>query len=295
MPTGKVGHEWHSACSLCVLIVCQLVGRLAHNSMEKMMSRLAAAFLVGALAFAAVGDAFACGSDPPPDPCFDVGVNLLSVTPDGDGYIWKYEVCAEPCSNRGMSHWVMSICGDPSVPPWDLTLPDVDYFDMGFFDEHYGNYYYTTENGNKYKVELGTDPTTGVKGIKYEFVYGDQIVYSDDCDGGPDDDDGDDCDWGDWWDDWFGGCGDDDDEGICCDTFEFRLTEDFEVIERLWGAKDGNLPCGGGPLLDYGTAGGPACAPGGPPPSPPPVPEPATMLLLGLGAAGGVLWRRRRR
>ena len=183
---------------------------------------------------------------------FDVEVTLLEASQwDGGGYLWRYQVCASPATNRGLSHWSLSIC-DPENS-WNLGEDDMLYFDLSFFSGS-DPYYFTSGAGVNYVVEFGTDPKTGVKGIKFEY---------DDADGSQ--------------------IGD----GLTCDTFAFRLTEQFEVVSRGWGAK-------GGQELDFGSVSGPACVPATPPPpTPPPVPEPATFLLLGLGLIGGAVARRR--
>lgn len=143
----------------------------------------------------------------PTDPVFDVEASLLSVTydPVSLGYVWTYQVCATPESNRGLSHWTMSICGDPTVPVWDLELPEVDYFDLAFFSASGGEYFYTSASGNLYHVEFGTDPTTGLYGIKFNWESGYEI------------------------------------KGGTCGTLAFRLDTSFNAIERTWSAKGATL------------------------------------------------------
>jgi len=183
---------------------------------------------------------------------FDVNVTLLADNEwDGIGYVWRYQVCASPCTDKGLSHWSLSIC-DPENS-WNLGEPDMLYFDLSFFGGS-APYSYTTGNGVDYTVEFGLDPTTGVKGIKFEHNDADGTQIGD---------------------------------TLACDTFAFRLTEQFDVVSRTWGAKSGQI-------LDFGAADGPACVPA-PSPAPPPVPEPATLLLVGLGLVGGVIARRRHR
>lgn len=195
-----------------------------------------------AVALAVVSVLWGAGTLSAKTAVFDIEVTLLAANEyDGVGYLWRYQVCASDQTNRGLSHWDLSICDAENS--WHLGEDDMLYFDLSFFSGS-DPYYYTSAQGMTYRVEFGTDPTTGVKGIKFEYA-------------GPD----------------GGQIGD----GLTCDTFEFRLTEYFNVEDRQWGAK-------GGQELDYGTVGGPSCEPATPPPpTPPPIPEPATLTLLGLG------------
>jgi len=194
----------------------------------------------------------ACGTLQANSGVFDVDVTLLAGNEwDGIGYVWRYQVCASPDTNKGLSHWTLSIC-DPENS-WNLGEPDMLYFDLSFFGSS-PPYSYTSGSGVNYTVEFGVDSPTGVKGIKFEHNGADGTQIGD---------------------------------TLACDTFAFRLTEQFDPVSRNWGAK-------GGQELDFGTADGPACVPA-PPPAPPPVPEPATLLLLGLGLVGGVVIRRHRR
>ena len=161
---------------------------------------------------------------------FDVGVQLVDGYPwfDGIGYIWKYQVCASEDTNRGLSHWTLSICDEQDS--WHLGEEGMLYFDLSFFDGS-DPYFYTTDRGVRYRVEFGDDPSTGLRGIKFEH---------------------------------------DDDPGtqigdtLTCDTFAFRLTDPFDVVIRDWRAK-------GGTIIDTGSVEGPACVPSEtPPPVPEP-------------------------
>jgi len=194
----------------------------------------------------------ACGTLQAKPKIFDVDVTLLAGNEwDGIGYVWQYEVCASPDTNKGLSHWTLSIC-DPENS-WNLGEDDMLYFDLSFFSGS-DPYFHTSGNDVDYKVEFGADPTTGVKGIKFEH---------DDVDGTQ-----------------IGGT-------LTCDTFEFRLTEVFDPVSRNWGAK-------GGQDLVFGTADGPACVPAPPPAPPPvPEPATLLLVGLGL-VGGVIARRRHR-
>jgi hypothetical protein len=155
---------------------------------------------------------------------FEVTTALVGVTENaaGAGYIWTYHVCTSEDTNQPLGGWAMSICGDPNVPQWDIEPPDVDYFDLSFFEvvqtPNGPVYQYTSEHGNVYEVVFGVDPASGLYGITYEAMSGYAI------------------------------------EGGLCETFEFCLTAPFAIIDRWWGATDGTD-------VVTDLAGGPACAP----------------------------------
>jgi hypothetical protein len=89
-------------------------------------------------------------------------VNTLPGVFDGTGYVWEYKVTAQD-SDHGLSHWVLELCAE-----W---FPDAGPIDLDFFDP--GPTWqptdppYTGTLGDIYDVQLGSDPTLGITGIKY--------------------------------------------------------------------------------------------------------------------------------
>jgi hypothetical protein len=103
-----------------------------------------------------------------PTPCFDVGVQYLGRTYFGniggiDYYTWNYRVTGETCLNRGLSNWVLGICQNYWNLVTNVSTTSNDVSDLA------GG----TTTG--YVYSIGTDPNSGVSGLKWDFTSGNQL------------------------------------------------------------------------------------------------------------------------
>jgi hypothetical protein len=101
-------------------------------------------------------------------PCFDVAVQYLGRTffaniGGVDYYTWSYRVTGDACINRGLSHFTLGLCQNywGQVQGASTTSNDNSDLPNGI---HTG-----------YVVTIGNDPTTGIGGIKWDQVSGNQI------------------------------------------------------------------------------------------------------------------------
>lgn len=101
-------------------------------------------------------------------PCFDVAVQYLGRTfyanvGGVNYYTWSYRVTGESCINRGLSHFTLALCQNywGQVQGASTTSSDNSDAPNGL---HTG-----------YVVTIGNDPTTGIGGIKWDQVSGNQI------------------------------------------------------------------------------------------------------------------------
>ena len=145
------------------------------------------------------------------DGVFSVGLEFVSSNVwDGEGYVWTYKLTGLAGNNRGLSHVIIETC-----PDW---FRDDNPLDFGFFDggvwrprEHYPE-----SLGDVYDVETGTDPTTGLTGIKYDARQ--SILNS---------------------------------PGQM-EYFAFRLESAYDEVLGQWAAKDGNVPLVYGTVITPG-------------------------------------------
>jgi len=114
-----------------------------------------------------------------PDDCDDY-VNLggfticfLGKSDNGDGYsTWTYLVQStgefteddEDTTRRALSHWVLQIC------PSTYGVVDPGKGDTYTTFSGFGDF--TGRDGVEYSVDIGTDPPTGISGIKFDDAGG---------------------------------------------------------------------------------------------------------------------------
>lgn len=107
--------------------------------------------------------------------CFHVRVEFVGRVPVQNiggvqYYRWSYRVYGDGCINRGLSHWVLGLCGDTQKGLTQVSTRSVDNTDP------------TGGQMSHYTYVLGKDPTTNVNGIKWNFVCGNQINKVSECD-----------------------------------------------------------------------------------------------------------------
>jgi hypothetical protein len=104
-------------------------------------------------------------------PCFDVTVQYLGRTffaniGGVDFYTWNYRVIGESCINRGLSHFTLGLCQNYWGQVQGASTQSIDNSDAS--------------NGlhTGFVVTIGNDPTTGIGGIKWDQVSGNQLDKS---------------------------------------------------------------------------------------------------------------------
>jgi hypothetical protein len=107
------------------------------------------------------------GASPPPA-CHEVRVEYQGreylFSQDGlDFYRWHYTIVADACISRALSYWTIDICSD-----WLPYITDVSTYSTDPSD---------LENGvtTYYGYEIGTDPKTGIVGLKWEQIGGNEL------------------------------------------------------------------------------------------------------------------------
>jgi len=100
--------------------------------------------------------------------CFDVRIDYLGRAPvqNVSGvqyYRWSYRVTGMTCINRGLSHWVIGLCTQTQQSLAQISEQSSDNADF--------------QGGilARYRSVTGNDPTTGVAGLKWDFVNGNPI------------------------------------------------------------------------------------------------------------------------
>jgi hypothetical protein len=100
--------------------------------------------------------------------CFDVKVDYLGrdfigLTLGIPYYRWHYRVTGEGCDDKQMSHWVIQLCENywPNVSQVSTLSVDASQ----------------PANGDStwYTYAIGTDPTTGVSGVKWNTDHGNAL------------------------------------------------------------------------------------------------------------------------
>jgi hypothetical protein len=99
-------------------------------------------------------------------PCLDVRVEYRGREPVQNiggvqFYRWTYRVYGQGCINRALSHWTLVLCASAQV----LSISDicVDASDPG------------RGMTTNYLPVVGNDPTTGIRGVKWNFAAGNPI------------------------------------------------------------------------------------------------------------------------
>lgn len=107
------------------------------------------------------------GTSPSPA-CHEIGVvyegREYLFSQDGlDFYRWHYSVMGDTCINRALSYWIIDICSDWLPYITDVSTSSIDASD--------------SENGETthYGYEIGTDPKTGIVGLKWEHTGGNEL------------------------------------------------------------------------------------------------------------------------
>lgn len=101
--------------------------------------------------------------------CFEANVQYLGRTfvtniAGVNYYKWEYRVTGTGCINRALSHWTLALCADFWTLVTSYSTESVDNSDLPDGT--------TTDYSN---VEIGNDPTTGVGGIKWNYVSGNEL------------------------------------------------------------------------------------------------------------------------
>jgi hypothetical protein len=122
--------------------------------------------VLSALVLAAPRPAEAVGGSS--TPCFQVRVEYLGRTPVQNiggvqYYRWNYRIYGDGCVNRGLSHWVLGLCAATQQGLTQVSTQSVDNSDPS--GGMITNYMY----------EIGKDPTTGISGLKWNYVSGNAI------------------------------------------------------------------------------------------------------------------------
>jgi hypothetical protein len=100
--------------------------------------------------------------------CFDIrvdyqGRDFLGFTGGVAYYRWHYRVVGETCNAKRLSHWVLELCQNywPNVS--EVSTLSVDSSQPADGDSTW------------YTYALGTDPTTGVSGLKWNTDHGNAL------------------------------------------------------------------------------------------------------------------------
>ncbi|MDZ4804496.1 MAG: hypothetical protein SGI90_06530 [Candidatus Eisenbacteria bacterium] len=107
--------------------------------------------------------------------CFDIRVDYLGRVPvqNVSGvqyYRWSYKVTGTNCINRGLSHWTLALCTQTTQSLSQISQQSSDNTNIG------GGLMST------YHSEVGKDLTTGISGLKWDFVGGNAINMDGECD-----------------------------------------------------------------------------------------------------------------
>ena len=121
---------------------------------------LAALLLTGALA---LGPPQARAAD-----CFDIrveyrGRDFIGFIAGIAHYRWYYRVVGEGCDQKRLSHWVIELCSNYWSRVSEVSTLSVDSSQPANGDSTW------------YTYALGTDPTTGVSGLKWNTDHGNAI------------------------------------------------------------------------------------------------------------------------
>jgi len=106
-------------------------------------------------------------ADPPPA-CHEIqvryeGREYLFKRFGVDYYRWNYTIYGDSCISRAVSHWTIQFCGE-----WLGSVRDVSAQSIDRSDPEDGEITY-------YLHEIGYDPTTGLVGLKWEHVGGNEL------------------------------------------------------------------------------------------------------------------------
>ncbi len=101
-------------------------------------------------------------------PCFDVrveyrGREYVSTVGIVQYFRWTYRVYGQGCINKGLSHWTLQLCSEALSQSNGTSTQSVDAS--------------SPANGTitNYTPVRGLDPTTGITGMKWNFVAGNQV------------------------------------------------------------------------------------------------------------------------
>jgi len=102
----------------------------------------------------------------PPTPCFDVRVEFRGRTPTTNVggvqfYLWTYRVYGNGCINRGFSHWTLGLCAGMEIT--GISSTGIDNSDP------------VNGTSTAYMPVRGPDPPTGLNGLKWNYVGGNQL------------------------------------------------------------------------------------------------------------------------
>ena len=101
-------------------------------------------------------------------PCFDIRVDYLGRVPVGNVngvqyYRWTYRVTGANCINRRMQHFTMSLCTSTQQSLSQISLQCTDNADpVGGLTSNY-------------QPAVGLDGTTGLNGVRWNFLSGNPI------------------------------------------------------------------------------------------------------------------------
>jgi hypothetical protein len=109
-----------------------------------------------------------CADTSPPPACHEISVvyegREYLFSQDGlDFYRWHYTIVADSCVSKALSYWTLDICTD-----WLPYIMDVSSFSTDMSDS-------TNGETTSYRHEIGTDPKTGIIGLKWEHTEGNEL------------------------------------------------------------------------------------------------------------------------
>lgn len=104
----------------------------------------------------------------PPPQCFQVeviyeGREFLYFEGGFNYYRWHYRVVGDSCITNALSNWMIGVCDELIFGVSDVSTMSVDQSDPANGDTTY------------YGYEVGWDPNSGLLGVKWEHVSGNEL------------------------------------------------------------------------------------------------------------------------